>query len=333
MSPPGRPKGESLSAQHAGSPASVRVALATGTMNLAQWRAALEQAFAAARVDAEVVPWEGQALGARYAVAWLPPRELFDTEPELRAVFNLGAGVDALLKRDLPANVPLLRLVDVGMGAKIAEYVCFAIARITRGLDRFDAGTECDWSASRPRGRPPTVGVLGAGAIGGKVADAAAFFDYDVRTWTRAPRPNGKFQNFAGPAELDAFLAGTQVLVNALPLTATTENLLDRARLARLPAGAHLINVGRGAAIVDADLLALLDSGHLASATLDVFRTEPLPADSPYWHHPKVTVTPHLSGPTQFEPAAEQIAKLLLQLEAGARAEDLPGYVDRARGY
>ena len=119
------------------------------------------------------------------------------------------------------------------------------------------------------------------------------------------------------------------MLVNALPLTPDTDNLLDRSRLARLPAGAHLINVGRGAAIVDADLLALLDSGHLASATLDVFRTEPLPADHPFWHHAEVTVTPHLSGPTPLEPAAAQIAALLLQLEAGARAEELPGYVDR----
>jgi glyoxylate/hydroxypyruvate reductase A len=269
----------------------------------------------------------------RYAAVWKPDKGFLATLPKLEVIFNLGAGVDALLKRDLPIEVPLLRLVDVGMGAKIAEYVCFALARITRGLDRFEPGTECDWSAARPRGRPPTVGVLGAGAIGGKVADAAAFFEYDVRTWTRTPRSGGGARNFFGMEQLDEFLAGTNMLVNALPLTAATENLLDRARLARLPAGAHLINVGRGAAIVDADLLALLDSGHLASATLDVFRTEPLPADSPYWRHPKVTVTPHLSGPTPLEPAAMQIAALLVQLEAGARAEGLPGYVDRARGY
>ena len=310
-----------------------RVALATGNMNVTQWRAALQEAFAAAKVDAELVPWEGRTVGARYAIAWLPPRELFDTEPGLRAVFNLGAGVDALLKRDLPPEVPLLRLVDVGMGAKIAEYVCFALARITRGLERFGPGGSRDWNADRPRGRPPTVGVLGAGAIGGKVAEAAAFFEYDVRTWTRTARPDARWRNFAGLDELGAFLGGTDVLVNALPLTAVTENLLDRARLSRLRAGAHLINVGRGAAIVDADLIALLDSGHLASATLDVFRTEPLPPEHPYWHHPKVTVTPHLSGPTPLEPSARQIAALLLELEAGARAEDLPGYVDRARGY
>ena len=311
----------------------VRVALATGNMNLAQWRGALQQAFDAAGVAAELVPWEGKTLGARYAVAWLPPRELFDTEPGLRAVFNLGAGVDALLKRDLPTDVPLLRLVDVGMGAKIAEYVCFALARITRGLDRFGPGGTRDWNAERPRGRPPTVGVLGAGAIGSKIAEAAAFFEYEVRTWTRTPRTDGRMRNFSGLDQLDDFLAATQVLVNALPLTPATDNLLDRPRLARLPVGAHLINVGRGAAIVDADLLALLDSGHLASATLDVFRTEPLPADHPFWHHAKVTVTPHLSGPTPLEPAAVQIAALLLQLEAGARAEELPGYVDRTRGY
>ena len=122
-------------------------------------------------------------------------------------------------KRDLPTSVPLLRLVDVGMGAKIAEYVCFALARITRGLERFGPGGTRDWNADRPRGRPPTVGVLGAGAIGGKIADAAALFEYDVRTWTRTPRSGRRARNFVGPDELDAFLGGTDVLVNALPLT------------------------------------------------------------------------------------------------------------------
>jgi glyoxylate/hydroxypyruvate reductase A len=312
----------------------VRVALVTSTMGLEEWRAALENALAAAGLDAEVLPWEGRPLDARYAVAWLPPRGLFETEPQLRAVFNLGAGVDAVLKRDLPTDVPLLRLVDVGMAAKMAEYVCFAVARITRGLDRFGTRGSDEWTSDGPRGRPPTVGVLGAGAIGAKIAAAARMFGYPARTWSRTPRPaDDGIENFAGAEALAEFLRGTQILVNTLPLTAATENLLDRARLSQLPAGAHLINVGRGAAIVDADLIALLDSGHLASATLDVFRTEPLPPEHPFWHHPMVTVTPHLSGPTPLEPAAEQIAAMLVQLESGQRAEDLPGYVDRDRGY
>ena len=121
--------------------------------------------------------------------------------------------------------------------------------------------------------------------------------------------------------------------MNALPLTGETQNLLDRRAFARMPQGAHVINIGRGGTIVDEDLLAALDEGQLASATLDVFRVEPLPAEHPFWSHPKITVTPHLAAPTPYGPAAEQIAAALRQLESGVQARDLPGYVDRSLGY
>ena len=273
------------------------------------------------------------AIGARYALVWLPPAELFEVERDLEVVFNLGAGVDRLLANAVvPERLPIVRLVDAGMAVRMAEYVCFAIARTTRGLERFGPGGLRDWNASRPRGKPPTVGVLGAGAIGGKIAEAATMFGYPVRVWSRTPAVcwHGIFRRIE---QLDAFLAGSNFLVNALPLTRDTENLLDRARLSKLPEGAHVINVGRGATIVDADLLALLDNGHLGGATLDVFRVEPLPDDDPYWSHPKVIVTPHLSGPTPVAPAATQIADAIVQLERGVPVRSLPGYVDRARGY
>ena len=265
---------------------------------------------------------------------WLPPAELFEVEHDLQVVFNLGAGVDRLLANAVvPERLPIVRLVDAGMAARMAEYVCFAIARATRGLERFGFGGLRDWNASRPRGKPPTVGVLGAGAIGSKIAEAAAMFDYPVRVWSRTSHTFAGMESFAGLEQLDVFLAGSNFLVNALPLTSDTENLLDRARLSKLPAAAHVINVGRGATIVDADLLALLDDGHLGGATLDVFRVEPLPDGDPYWSHPKVTVTPHLSGPTPVAPAATQIAEAIVQLERGVPVRSLPGYVDRARGY
>src|SRR5262252_6431504 len=285
---------------------SLKVVLATGTMSESGWRDALAHAFDASGVKCDVDVWNGKSNGARYAVVWLPPAELFAAEPNLRAVFNLGAGVDAMLARGMvPAQLPILRLVDAGMAPKIAEYVCFAIARITRGLERF--------------GAPPAESVMR--------------FGYPVAGWSRRLRAIGGIESFAGAAQLDAFLARTHVLVNALPLTPHTENLLDRNAFARVPRGAHVINVGRGGTIVDADLLAALDDGQLASATLDVFRVEPLPANHPFWSHPKVTVTPHLSGPTPYGPAAEQIAQALLQLEHGVEARDLPGFVDRAAGY
>jgi len=313
-----------------------RIALATGTMSATGWRDALGTAFGSAGLNFDLQPWNGKPLGARYAIVWLPPAELFAAEPDLRAVFNLGAGVDALLARGVvPAQMPVLRLVDAGMGPKIAEYVCFAIARITRGLERFAPPPHGlrDWNASRPRGDSPVVGVLGLGAIGRPIADAAVRFGYRVLGWSRRMQVIAGIETFAGATQFDAFLERTHVLVNALPMTPQTENLLDRRVFARMPRGSHLINIGRGGTVVDADLIAALDAGQLASATLDVFRTEPLPPEHPFWSHPRITVTPHLAGPTPYGPASEQIVAALTQLEHGVEARDLPGFVDRAAGY
>ncbi len=292
-------------------------------------------ACARAGIAAQLEAFEGKPLDARYAVVWLPPAELVTTERGLQAVFNAGAGVERLLAMPgLPTELPILRLVDAGMAPKMAEYVCFYIARITRGLHRFGGPQAVrDWNVDRPRGTPPTVGVLGLGATGAQIAQAAALFGYPVHGWSRTAKSLPGIECFAGAERLDGFLRGTSILVDALPLTDETRDLLDRERLSKLPAGSHLINVGRAATVVDDDLLALLDSGHLASAVLDVFRTEPLPAEHPFWHHPRVTVTPHISGPTPREPAARQIAEAIVALEAGAPVTALPGYVDRARGY
>ena len=162
---------------------------------------------------------------------WLPPAELFEVEHDLEVVFNLSAGVDRLLANAIvPERLPIVRLVDASMAARMAEYVCFAIARTTRRLERFGPGGLRDWNASRPRDKPPTVGVLGAGAIGSKIAEAGALFGYSVRVWSRMPRTFAGMESFAGLEQLDVFLAGSKFLVNALPLTRDTENLLDRAR-------------------------------------------------------------------------------------------------------
>ncbi len=220
----------------------MKVALVTSSMPLAPWQNGITRAFVEAGLAAEVVPWEGMqprsAINARYAVVWLPPAQLFEVEHDLEVVFNLGAGVDRLLANAVvPERLPIVRLVDAGMAVRMAEYVCFAIARATRGLERFGPGGLRDWNASRPRGKPPTVGVLGAGAIGGKIAEAAAMFGYPVRVWSRTPRTFAGMESFAGLEQLDVFLAGSNFLVNALPLTRDTENLLDRARLVEAAGG------------------------------------------------------------------------------------------------
>ena len=177
------------------------------------------------------------------------------------------------------------------------------------------------------------IGVMGLGAIGARVARATQVLGYRVSGWSRTPKTLEGLRTFAGAEDLEAFLAQAQFLVNVLPLTDATRDLLDAHQFACLPRGAHLINIGRGHTIVDADLIAALDSGQLASAVLDVFRTEPLPPEHPFWHHPQVTVTPHLSGPTPREPAARQIAADIKALEAGASPMSRDSFVERARGY
>ncbi len=315
--------------------APLRIAIALTRMTAEPWREAILEACAEAGLDADVRLWNGAPIDARYAAVWLPPAEFFEQERELRVLFNVGAGVEGLLALpSLPPTLPALRLVDAGMAPKMAEYVCFFIARITRGLDRFTGPQAVrDWNVDKPRGRPPTVGVLGLGAIGAQIAQAVKMFGYPVRGWSRSEKKLDGVQCFAGEAQLAEFLAQTNILVDALPLTRETRDLLNRTRLSLLPKGAQLINVGRGGTIVDDDLLALLDEGHLGGAILDVFRNEPLPDEHPFWHHPKVTVTPHLSGPTPRRPAARQIAEAIVALERGVAPSSLPGFVDRARGY
>jgi len=172
--------------------------------------------------------------------------------------------------------------------------------------------------------------VMGLGVLGQRVAQAVAGFEFPVAGWSRTPREVPGVRCYAGEAELSAFLAATRVLVCLLPLTAETQNILNRESLSRLQPGGYVINVARGGHLVDADLLALLDSGHLAGAALDVFRTEPLPADHPFWSHPKVTVTPHMSARTLRE---ESVAQIVHKIRALERGEPIAGVVDRQRGY
>ena len=210
----------------------MKVALVTSSMPLAPWQNGITRAFAEAGLAAEVVPWEGRhprsAIGARYALVWLPPSQLFEVEHDLEVVFNLGAGVDRLLANAVvPERLPIVRLVDAGMAVRMAEYVCFAIARATRGLERFGPGGLRDWNASRPRGKPPTVGVLGAGAIGGKIAEAAAMFGYPVRVWSRTPRTFTGMECFAGLEQLefsllDRTFSSTHCRSHATPRTCST---------------------------------------------------------------------------------------------------------------
>ena len=292
----------------------------------------------AALPGAEVELWSGTANLADYAVVWAPPQDFFDKQTALKAVFNIGAGVDALMELHLPARVPVVRLDDAGMSVQMAEYVCHAVIRHFREFDAYEADVATgQWSYRRPRSRADfTVGVMGLGVLGQRVSLALQQFDFPVLGWSRSAKTVKGVRCFSGLKEaggLNDFLAATRVLVCLLPLTPETENILNRNTLARLLPGAYVINVARGAHLVDDDLLALIDSGHLAGATLDVFRQEPLPAAHPFWRHPRVTVTPHTSARTLRGESIAQIAGKIQALESGAAVSSIAGVVDMKKGY
>ncbi|MGH8846483.1 MAG: 2-hydroxyacid dehydrogenase, partial [Polaromonas sp.] len=252
----------------------------------------------AALPGAAVELWSAGAAPADYAVVWTPPQQFFDEQERLKGVFNIGAGVDALMKLRLPPGVPVVRLDDAGMSVQMAEYVCHAVIRHFREFDGYEADVaEGKWSYRKPRSRADfPVGIMGLGVLGERVAQALQAFEFPVRGWSRSPKSLPGVQCFAGDEQFNDFLAATRILVCLLPLTPGTHDIMSRDSLSYLQPGGYVINVARGAHLVDEDLIALIDSGHLAGATLDVFRTEPLPAEHPLWRHPKITITPHTSA-------------------------------------
>lgn len=272
---------------------------------------------------------------AEFVLVWRPDAEWLAGQMGLRAVFNLGAGVDAIapLLHRLHPGVPLVRLEDAGMGRQMADYVAEGVLHAYRRmLDYAWQQAQRRWE---PLPLPPrasfTVGFLGLGQMGAAAARRVAAMEFPIHACTRSGRPvAGLNCPVTALGGLDEFLAQTRVLVVLLPLTADTRGLLDYAALSRLPQGAHLINASRGAVIDQADLLDLLQSGHLASALLDVFATEPLPADDALWRHPRVRITPHVAAQTLVGPAAAQIVRKIAAIERG---ESPSGVVDMRLGY
>jgi glyoxylate/hydroxypyruvate reductase len=294
-----------------------------------------QEALATALPDVEVIaaPSEAAAGTVDFFAGWNPPAGFFAPLSALRAVFALGAGVDAFLRRpDLAAHVPLLKLGDAGMAAQMLEYALLGVLAWQRHLPAYSAQqSRAEWRALPPTSRADTrVGVLGLGAIGAEVAAGLARFGYTVGGWSRSVHSIDGVRCVSGAEALHALLERSDVLVNLLPSTPRTRGLLDHALLGRLPRGACVVNASRGDQLdVDA-LLELLDSGHLSSAQLDVFATEPLPRHSPLWRHPKVRITPHVAAITLLEPAVAQIRDNLQCLLDG---QSMSNVVDRARGY
>lgn len=293
------------------------------------------QGLRAALPTVTVEIWQPGAAAADYAVVWAPPQRFLDEQPGLKAMFNIGAGVDALLRLRVPPQTAVVRLDDAGMSVQMAEYVCHAVIRHFREFDAYEADVaQGKWSYRKPRLRQNfPVGVMGLGVLGQRVAQALQGFEFPVCGWSRSPRTLHGVQCHAGPAQFDDFLAATRILVCLLPLTTETRDIMRYDTLSRLRPGSYVINVARGAHLVDEDLIALVDSGHLVGATLDVFRTEPLPAAHPFWKHPRITVTPHTSARTLREESIAQIAGKIKALQNGAPISSVAGVVDPKKGY
>ncbi|MEX3930428.1 2-hydroxyacid dehydrogenase [Paraburkholderia phymatum] len=289
--------------------------------------------------DVDLREWQpGDDAPADVAVVWRPPREMLAGRNDLRAIFNLGAGVDAILalEREHPGTLPrgaqLVRLEDTGMAQQMAEYVMHAALRYMRRFDEYDLlQKQQRWHVLDPHPRETfTIGVLGLGVLGSHVAQTLVSLGFPVRGFSRGARQVEGVKTFAGDAEFDAFLDGVKVLVNLLPHTPETHGVLNKASLSKLARGAYLVNIARGAHLVEQELLDALDEGRIAAATLDVFVDEPLPSQHPFWTHPRIAITPHISALTLREESVVQIAQKIGALKRG---EAIGGIVDIARGY
>lgn len=267
-----------------------------------------------------------------YLVTWQMVPGLFDRFPNLKIVFSLGAGVDQFDVGTFPAGVRLVRLVDPALASMMRDYVCMAVLAAHRDLPAYLGQQRAETWAPLPvrLAQERRVGVLGLGQLGQAVLGALAPFGFALSGWSRSPREIAGVRCHAGADGLDAILAESDILVCLLPLTPETGGILNAGLFAKLPAGATLVHVGRGAQLDPRALRAALDSGHLAGAILDVTAPEPLPPGDPLWQHPHVIVTPHIACQTRADALARHMIEVL---HAEAAGRPLPGVVEAGRGY
>lgn len=295
------------------------------------WPSALARAFPEHRIATSLQ--DADPANTVAALVWKHPYGSLSAYRNLRVLVNFGAGVDHIVgDPDLPPGVPVVRLLDPGLTARMAEYVlmhCLALHRRTPELRSAQAERRWNFIVPTPPGSA-CVGILGFGKLGQACAGQLSKIGFNVIGWKRTPSEQNGYEVHHGQDGLTTFCTRADIVVALLPSTDATRNLLDRDVFARMRRGAALINVGRGDLVVEEDLLAALDEGQLRHAVLDVFRTEPLPAEHPFWTHPKITVTPHNSSATDPATALEQISENIRRALAG---EPLLNLVDPAAGY
>jgi glyoxylate/hydroxypyruvate reductase A len=290
--------------------------------------------FAEHAADIEWRAWPdiGNPEEVEYLAAWQAPDDLANLLPNLKVLFALSAGVDQLDLSRLPADLPVVRLLDPGITRGMCEYATWAVLTLHRDMLRYrEQQTARCWQAHLLQpAQNQRMGVMGLGTQAQQILSTLAPFGFALSGWARSVHEIEGVRCFAGEAQLSAFLGRCDILLCVLPLTEQTEGILDRNLFALLPRGAALINMGRGGHLVEVDLLEALDSGQLSGAVLDVVREEPATADHPFWAHPQVVLTPHVAAMTQ---PASAFGVLLENIRRFERGERMVGEIDRNRGY
>ncbi|WP_211466464.1 2-hydroxyacid dehydrogenase [Collimonas silvisoli] len=277
-------------------------------------------------------PDYGAAEQVRYLAAWLPPENLASQFPNVEVVFSVGAGIDQFDFSLLPPDIPVVRMIEPGIAVGMVEYVTHAVLAIHRQSHLYARlQREQRWQEHPIKPAASCrIGVLGLGVMGQSVLSKLRDFGFPCAGWSRSAHALDGVDCYAGEDALPAFLARSDILICLLPLTQHTRGILNRKLFNALPAGAAVINVGRGGHLDEAALLEALASGQLSSATLDVCEIEPLPAGHPFWEHPNIVLTPHIASMTQPASAVEVVLDNIRRHQSG---QPLIGLVDRSLGY
>jgi glyoxylate/hydroxypyruvate reductase A len=273
----------------------------------------------------------------RYIFVWKPKPDAFEGLSGLKAILSLGAGVDALLGHENLPDAPIVRFVDDDLTQRMSDYVIAHVYMHQRLFTRFAEDQKARrWSQFYPpAATEATVGVMGTGVLGQDALKKLGALGFSLRAWSRSRKDIPGVETFAGPEELDAFLPGTDILVNLLPLTPETEGILNyetfqKLRRDRLTGGPVIVNAARGRHQREADIVRALGDGTLAAASLDVFETEPLPPDSPLWNLSNCYITPHIAAISSEKTGVAYFSRIIRDHEAG---KPLVNVIDRERGY